>query len=495
MPRSASPRDSRGERSPVHKVSTTERDRERSDRDKDREPARGRDAERERSDKDKERARSRDVDKDKDREGKRRREDSRERERDAKRSRRTRSRSRERAREKSRDPARRPADERENGREDRGRDDRGRSRDHDRERGRNDRGRSKDRDSGRTRDRDRERGRDDRGRSRDRGGSRRPEENGHIGDGDAAKQNGSSAPEPGEVLPAPPAPVKKAEVCSDFMFHYVGGCRWNSERCMLFSPQAGRIRSASAIFVSAQPLSLEELLKKREAEKQAQSKPTFLSKKQREELALKRREVSFSFSFFPLRYHSLASDTLDCCVPQQPCRRNSTFCHHFSGSICQSCLCFHFTRRRWQRQPQQRCRTRTARSSRRRRTGGGRRNVAAMTTGGAVTRCVFTWAAVVSFQQSFGTKSGGIGHSRASWPCAWRHLFCSHARQAGPAWRLCPIWHQELTSCSLLCLHSEPGAGKGAGDDQGSIPGRREEEKEGKSHAHCTACLPFVCRH
>jgi hypothetical protein len=40
-----------------------------------------------------------------------------------------------------------------------------------------------------------------------------------------------------------------------------------------------------------QPLSLEELVKKREAEALAASKPVFLSKKQREELALKRRQV------------------------------------------------------------------------------------------------------------------------------------------------------------------------------------------------------------
>lgn len=44
-----------------------------------------------------------------------------------------------------------------------------------------------------------------------------------------------------------------------------------------------------------QPLSLEELVKKREAEALAASKPVFLSKKQREELALKRRQVCPGF--------------------------------------------------------------------------------------------------------------------------------------------------------------------------------------------------------
>lgn len=39
-----------------------------------------------------------------------------------------------------------------------------------------------------------------------------------------------------------------------------------------------------------QPLSLEELLKKRQAEQEAQAKPVFLTKKQREELALQRRQ-------------------------------------------------------------------------------------------------------------------------------------------------------------------------------------------------------------
>ena len=40
-----------------------------------------------------------------------------------------------------------------------------------------------------------------------------------------------------------------------------------------------------------QPLSLEELLRRRQAEQEAQAKPVFLTKKQREELALQRRQV------------------------------------------------------------------------------------------------------------------------------------------------------------------------------------------------------------
>lgn len=51
------------------------------------------------------------------------------------------------------------------------------------------------------------------------------------------------------------------------------------------------LMSAGAV-LWLQPLSLEELVKKREAEALAASKPVFLSKKQREELALKRRQVS-----------------------------------------------------------------------------------------------------------------------------------------------------------------------------------------------------------
>lgn len=43
---------------------------------------------------------------------------------------------------------------------------------------------------------------------------------------------------------------------------------------------------------AVQPLSLEELLRKRQAEKEAQAKPVFLTKQQREELALQRRQVS-----------------------------------------------------------------------------------------------------------------------------------------------------------------------------------------------------------
>lgn len=49
-----------------------------------------------------------------------------------------------------------------------------------------------------------------------------------------------------------------------------------------------------------QPLSLEELVRKREAEALASSKPVFLSKKQREELALKRRQVRPSNFLLPL---------------------------------------------------------------------------------------------------------------------------------------------------------------------------------------------------
>lgn len=45
------------------------------------------------------------------------------------------------------------------------------------------------------------------------------------------------------------------------------------------------------VAVVLQPLSLEELVRRREAAALAASKPVFLSKKQREEQALKRRQV------------------------------------------------------------------------------------------------------------------------------------------------------------------------------------------------------------
>ena len=54
--------------------------------------------------------------------------------------------------------------------------------------------------------------------------------------------------------------------------------------------------------VLPQPLSLEELVKKREAEALAASKPVFLSKKQREELALKRRQVRTLFDELDRRF-------------------------------------------------------------------------------------------------------------------------------------------------------------------------------------------------
>ncbi|BDA42638.1 probable elongation factor G, mitochondrial at C-terminar half [Coccomyxa sp. Obi] len=57
----------------------------------------------------------------------------------------------------------------------------------------------------------------------------------------------------------------------------------------------GRASAAMNGNQKAEPLSLEELLKKKQIEQEAEAKPKFLSKKQREELALKRRQEEAAF--------------------------------------------------------------------------------------------------------------------------------------------------------------------------------------------------------
>lgn len=87
----------------------------------------------------------------------------------------------------------------------------------------------------------------------------------------------------------PPLPPPAPPLLSGSLVHVSTSLPPNNfpSFCMPAFPLAPSAHTLHAL----QPLSLEELLKKRQAEKEAQAKPVFLTKKQREELALQRRQV------------------------------------------------------------------------------------------------------------------------------------------------------------------------------------------------------------